>query len=248
MADDSSKKADVGATAKPWTSSHASLARDLDLAAEMPLEALRNLVDRLGATNAPLRPQTLFNLVENEVDVAVVDVTEIRQKEVAQSVIGLLVNLPKITKHDPAFVEATILRWRDDPPARLAPLDADRAAHMLEIARLFGQPINAVLSAENIERVLQLTGMRLSAFDIVCDIRPIFDQSGQRIETLVPIATLKIQWQMDDSDVDSVEVRLTSAQVEELGKKVKRAVSKLSAMEKYVAEDVSQASDQRTEQ
>jgi hypothetical protein len=74
-------------------------------------------------------------------------------------------------------------------------------------------------------------GLELDELRIICDVRPVFDNARQRIDGVVPIATLRLDYsRTDGDDAGVIEARVTEKQIEELGKRVSEAKQKLAAI------------------
>jgi hypothetical protein len=77
-------------------------------------------------------------------------------------------------------------------------------------------------------QLVDATGSELGAFQFLCDIRPIFDQSRERIEGAIPLAILRLEYLTPDRDTAVVEVRVTEKQLQEFADKTKTAMRKLA--------------------
>jgi hypothetical protein len=74
-------------------------------------------------------------------------------------------------------------------------------------------------------------GCELDECKIICDIRPVFDRTRERIEGLVPIAILRLDYSRADGDEPEViEMQLTEKQIDELCQTASDAKKKLIAI------------------
>lgn len=80
------------------------------------------------------------------------------------------------------------------------------------------------------ERLAIATGLRTDSIDLICDLRPVFDQRREKVEGVMPFTTLKIVATGTDRFPVSFEAILSAGDVEDLLKKVKDAVAKLNAL------------------
>lgn len=84
-------------------------------------------------------------------------------------------------------------------------------------------------------QLVDATGSELDEFQLICDIRPIFDQRRERIEGAIPLAVLCLEYTLPDGDSAVVEVRVTEKQLEEFGSKIETAARKLKLIKELMA-------------
>ncbi len=80
------------------------------------------------------------------------------------------------------------------------------------------------------ELLAEATGAELVNLNIICDVRPVFDNERTKIEGVIAVTTLRLELNQPDGTVLPVECRLTEPQLERLGKAVDRAQNKLSVI------------------
>lgn len=83
------------------------------------------------------------------------------------------------------------------------------------------------------EEVIRRTKAHAHDLMLVCDLRPVFDSTGSRVEGFVPISTLRLVLHQNDK-YESVEARLSEQQVHDLFRELSRAKQKLSALKEFV--------------
>lgn len=84
-------------------------------------------------------------------------------------------------------------------------------------------------------QLVDATGSELDEFQFICDIRPIFDQSRERIEGAIPLGLLHLEYTSPDGDSAVLEVRVTERQLEEFESKIATAKRKLTLIKGLVA-------------
>jgi hypothetical protein len=84
-------------------------------------------------------------------------------------------------------------------------------------------------------QLVDATGSKLDEFQLICDIRPIFDQARERIEGAIPLAVLRLEYTSPDGDSAVVEVHVTEKQLEEFGSNIETAKRKLKLIKELVA-------------
>jgi len=77
------------------------------------------------------------------------------------------------------------------------------------------------------ETLSQATGLPLKNIDLICDIRPIFDQDRERIEGFIPLTTLRLTCTGADGLPVAFETTLSNSDVTRLATAAEFAVKKL---------------------
>jgi hypothetical protein len=114
------------------------------------------------------------------------------------------------------------------------PLDEAELARLGEILPKLIQLYPALTRFEKAERLAKLTGQELESIELICDLRPIFDDDRKRIEGMMPYTRLHIVATGADGLPKSFEAELTHQQVSDLREKVAKADSKLDVLRKSV--------------
>ena len=77
------------------------------------------------------------------------------------------------------------------------------------------------------------TGQFVERFELICDLRPIFDEERRNVEGLVPITHLKFVVATESGLPTAFEVVLSEAQVNALHKASESAVRKLDCLKHF---------------
>jgi len=102
------------------------------------------------------------------------------------------------------------------------------------LRRLIAEPTGLVKQFKARQLVVAI-GAELDDFQIICDIRPIFDQKHERIEGAIPLATLRMEYSTSDGDSAVVELRITEKQIVKFGEKIADASLKLRMIKELLA-------------
>ena len=108
--------------------------------------------------------------------------------------------------------------------------------HKLIVHRLLAtliRPYPALLRQAKAERLADAVNLRAEAVDLICDLRPVFDDERCRIEGLIPMTTIKIVASGVDRFPISFEAVLSARDVLTLQKKVQDAVDKLNKLGEF---------------
>lgn len=92
----------------------------------------------------------------------------------------------------------------------------------------------ALARFEKAKRLATLTGQQLESIEIVCDLRPIFDQDRKAIEGMMPYTRLCVVATGADGLPKPFEVELTRQQVHDLSDKALKAKEKLVVLNQSV--------------
>jgi hypothetical protein len=84
------------------------------------------------------------------------------------------------------------------------------------------------------QRLASLTGNKTLQVELICDLRPVFDPSRQRIEGLVPLTTLKLTYESQTEETRCMEVLLSADLLGDLLEKVNKAQQKLTTLRDIV--------------
>ena len=76
-----------------------------------------------------------------------------------------------------------------------------------------------------------------TSFRTVCDLRPLFDEDGKRIEGLIPTLFLQIKTEDQDREEETQVIHLSRDKLEELQRVLDRARSKFKAMDERYGRD-----------
>ena len=95
---------------------------------------------------------------------------------------------------------------------------------------LIFRPYPALQRQAKAERLAVATGLCAETIELVCDIRPVFDDSRKNVEGVIPFTTLKVVATGVDKFPVSFEAVLSASDVLALLKKAEFAVAKLNAL------------------
>lgn len=85
------------------------------------------------------------------------------------------------------------------------------------------------------ERLAQATGAELKDVQIICDIRPVFNEERSAIEGAIPITTFRLDMLEPDGTSSSTEIRLTEKQLADLCVKAESARKKISVIKETLS-------------
>lgn len=205
----------------PFDSSGAdsSMLADLKAVSTLSDSESNALRERLSQVKGFLDPKALAAEVRRTIKV----------EETARSVQTTLQNLePKDTK---PLVKGLAERGKQEKDF---PLSEAELARLGEILPNVIQPYPALARFEKAERLAKLTGQELESIELICDLRPIFDEDRKQVEGMMPYTRLHIVATGADGLPKSFEAELTHRQVNDLREKAAKAETKLDVLRRSV--------------
>lgn len=186
---------------------------DLKAVSALSEDNAKALQDRLAKTRGFLDPESLS--------------TEIREvvgdEDTANSIRRVLDNLKGISSGR----VLTALKQIREQNKKDFPLDESELTKLKNNLAVLKKRSPALVRFDKAKRLATLTGQQLESVDIVCDLRPIFDQERKAIEGMMPYSRLRVVATGADGLPKPFEVELTWQQVHELSDKASKAAQKL---------------------
>ncbi len=102
------------------------------------------------------------------------------------------------------------------------------------LRKLVAEPIG-IAKQYKARDLVDAIGAELDSFRIICDIRPIFDRSRDRIEGAIPLTVLRLDYSKPDGESAEVEVRLTENQISQFEEKIADAKLKLRMIKELLS-------------
>ncbi|HWG47719.1 MAG TPA: hypothetical protein VN688_33450 [Gemmataceae bacterium] len=103
-------------------------------------------------------------------------------------------------------------------------------ARLRHIFHLLGRSCPGRDRQAKAERLAEGVGLRAEAIDLICDVRPVFDDERSKVEGFIPLTTLRVVASGVDKIPLSFEVVLAARDVQELLAKAEAAVKKLNVL------------------
>ena len=104
------------------------------------------------------------------------------------------------------------------------------------LARLIAEP-PGFSSQHKAEKLVEATGRELTALQVVCDVRPVFNEERTEILGALPVSTLTLDFFEADGRKSRFEVRLSERQIGDLCAKADSARSKVVLIKKLLKEN-----------
>jgi hypothetical protein len=191
---------------------------DLGAVAGLSLDQVTEIHDRLARATGFLGPRALAAAIRDLIP----DDNSVR------AVQRVLQNL------DPADVKRLLDALSERRKKPDFPLNEDTLTRLGSILPTLVQRYPAVARFEKADRLAELTGQQLESVDLICDLRPVFDENRERLEGMMPYTRLRVVATGADGLPNSFEAALTRQQVHDLADKASKAKNKLDILHKSV--------------
>lgn len=110
----------------------------------------------------------------------------------------------------------------------------DRQKLTDRLRKLVAEPIG-IAKQYKARELVDVIGAELDSFRIICDIRPIFDRSRERIDGAIPLTLLRLDYSKPDGESAVVEVRVTEKQIAQFEDKIADAKLKLKMIKELLS-------------
>jgi hypothetical protein len=113
-------------------------------------------------------------------------------------------------------------------------LDEPILKRLREILPCLVQSYPALQRLKKAERLADVTGEAVESVELICDLRPIFDESRKEVEGMMPYTRLRLVVTGVDGLPRAFEAQLSYQQVRDLQEKAEKAITKLEVLRKDV--------------
>ena len=135
---------------------------------------------------------------------------------------------------NPATIGRIIANLEQDLGDEGFPFDQATFDRMKQVLSELIQPYPALTRFQKAERLAKMTGQQLETVELICDLRPIFDENREKLEGMMPYTRLHIVATGEDGLPKSFEAELTHQQVLDLVEKAGKAKSKLEVLRQSI--------------
>jgi len=146
----------------------------------------------------------------------------------AEAVRRILINI------GPSQVERMVTALEEGREEEGFPFDEAQLERLKQILKNLIRPYPALARFRKAERLAKITGQQLEAVELICDLRPIFDENRKNVEGMMPYTRLHIVATGEDGLPKPFEVELTHQEIIDLLEKVEKAKSKLETLHQSI--------------
>jgi len=142
----------------------------------------------------------------------------------------------RTTEQNVHHLMSSVQKWLDGKENQKKPLlSREQFEELQQRLPLLIQPFSGLSRQAKAERLSEATGLPLEDVQIICDLRPVFDEERECVEGMIPFTTLRVVCKGVDGLPVALEAVLSRTQVSELLTKATAAEKKLSRLEELLS-------------
>jgi hypothetical protein len=191
---------------------------DLKAIVDLPDDVVGDLYKNLSLAQGFLNPKDLLAII-NKV---------IKKANMAEAIWRIIKNI------GPSQVERLITIMENKVKEKDFPFDKTQLERLKQILKKLVQPYPSMERFKKAERISNITGQQMETVELICDLRPIFDETRKKVEGIMPYTRLHIVATGEDGLPNAFEVELTQQNVIELAEKAEKAKSKLVVLRQSI--------------
>jgi hypothetical protein len=190
---------------------------DMELLAQLPSDVSVDIAETLRQEGGILSEDRLEEIVTSRVDDQTVAlrlaaiISSVRQEQVERT----LALVDKWRKHNQERNSRYNDAWFDSLKSNFSTLIQD---------------FKSVLLMRKAEHLLRILSNEVADVDIICDLRPVFDEEHSQIEGYVLVATLRLEYLLQNGQRSTFEVALTEQELKGLVDQGSDALQKIDIM------------------
>jgi hypothetical protein len=124
----------------------------------------------------------------------------------------------------------TFEQWREASPQNRASIPDERMDVLRKNLETLIREYPALDRMRKAARLLEIIGNQLTEVTFICDLRPVFNQDRDQVEGLIPLTTLRVDFEDTKRSPSKIEFVLTARQLEELISGAEKAREKLAVL------------------
>jgi len=191
---------------------------DLKAIIDLSDENLAELHKHLTGAEGFLDPKVLLATIQKVV----------KDSNAAEAVRRIIINI------GPPQVEQVVTLLEEKQKEKNFPFDQTQLERLKQILKNLIRPYPALARFQKAKRLANITGQQLETVELICDLRPIFDENRKNVEGMMPYTRLHIVATGEDGLPKPFEVELTHQQVIDLAEKAEKAKSKLDVLRRSI--------------
>lgn len=160
----------------------------------------------------------------------------------ASALVQLIISTDRLLREAEGTKEQLLSRIagfaRNEENKRLGQWSEDDISQMLSRLQIIMRPYSGLALQAKAQRLSEATGTQLERLEVICDLRPIFDENRERIQGVIPFTILKVVCKGVDGLPVSFEAILSARQVDELANKAIAANKKLDRLRELLADKI----------
>ena len=191
---------------------------DLKTVASIDDDQVWTISQRLSQAQGFLDPATLLATIREAID-------DLNAAEALQRVLRAFT---------PSDIEQLIQGLEKQKAREDFPFEQENFNRLKKALQELIKPYPGLVRYRKAERLAKVTGDELESVELICDLRPIFDENRVKIEGVIPYTRLRVITTGADGLPKSFEAELTRQEVDDLAEKANNAKQKLDILYRRV--------------
>lgn len=191
---------------------------DFKVIISLPDKVIAELCKLLSEVQGFLNPKALLETIQ----------TIIKDTNTAKVVQRVIINI------SPSQFERMKKYLDEKSKEKGSSFDQKQFERLNQVLKILIQPYPSLVRFQKAERLTNITGQELETVELICDLRPIFNEDRKNVEGMMPYTRLHIVATGEDGLPKAFEVELTHQQVVDLAEKTEKAKSKLETLHQTV--------------
>ncbi len=196
---------------------------DLSAVAKIPAESIELLSQQLEQQSGFLTDESLMGLVSGC----------IADDAGATAAFNALQNL---RPDAPDQILETVQAWRRANERNTQRFPDELFAALKQTLPRLVREYPALSRMQKADRLRNMLGDELKGVAFICDARPVYNDSRDRIEGMIPLTTMKLVYERQNLATEEIEVTVTPDQLRNLISEAQKAEKKLGTLRESIAE------------
>ena len=191
-----------------------ALLDDLKVIIDLSDETLDKLYKNLSKAEGFLNPKTLLANIQKFVE----------KSSISEALRRIILSFR------PTQVDQILTSLEKKRNEKDFPFDNEQLERLKTILKNLIRSYPSLARFQKAERLADITGQQMEEVELICDLRPIFDETRKNVEGMMPYTRLHIVATGEDGLPNAFEVEMSKQQVFDLAEKALKAKSKLETL------------------
>lgn len=129
---------------------------------------------------------------------------------------------------------AMLRAWRESDEENRQQFPDEAFADLEQKLPLLIREYPALIRSKKADRLRNVLGNEFEGVAFICDARPVYNEQRDDIEGLIPLTTMKLIYERQNSESEEIEIILTAEQLENLVSKARQAEQKLTVLRESI--------------
>jgi len=149
---------------------------------------------------------------------------------------GIVSTLESLRREKVDDAIRALRRWRDADGENAAKFPGEALSSLESRLPRLIEAYPAMERYRKARRLASMTGNVAESLEVICDLRPVFNEKRDRVEGIVPITTLRLEYERQGDETAVLEVVFSREMLDELVQKAQTAQQKLKVLSVCVSE------------